>query len=316
MKERNATLEELAKLVNRKFIGDNILIDGLGLSNRHSKYNSILSYLTSINYIESAISNPSVKSLLVTAELYYSLDDDLKEFSFIITENPEDDFYKIHHKLYDETIFYEKFLFDPIIGLNCKIHRTAVIEDGVVVGDNVSIGANTVVNKGVKIGNNSHIGCCSVLGSEGFQILRNIQGVPYNVKHVGRTMVGDNVWIGDNVTVCNSIFEGEVRIGDNCQIDSHSYIAHNCMLGNNSVITAGVIMLGTSEVKENCWIAPGSLIMNKVTIGNNGFVGANSMVNSNVGEGVTVVGSPAMPLEDFTKIRVHLNKIVSKDTLV
>lgn len=314
MKKREATLEELTKLVNRSFVGDDILIDGLGLCNRLTKYNSILSYLTSKNYIDNAISNPSVKALFVTSELYEFFGDNSKKLSFIIVENPEDEFYKLHHKLYNETNFYDRYSFDSIIGNNCNIHRTVVLEKGVIIGDNVTIGANSVLNRGVIIENNTHVGCCSVIGSEGFQILRNVKGVPYNVKHVGGTMIGENVWIGDNVTVCNSIFEGAVKIGDNCQIDSHSYIAHNCILGKDNVLTAGVTMLGSSELRDNCWIAPGALIMNRVVIANNGIVGANSMVNANVKEGVTVVGSPAISIGDFSKIRNQLNKIVSKNS--
>ena len=239
------------------------------------------------------------------------LGDYQNRFSCIIVENPEDEFYKIHHILYNETDFYEKKSFEPIIGLNCKIHRTVVIEKGAIVGDNVTIGANSVINSSVIIGNNTHIGCCSVIGSQGFQILRNSLGVPYNVTHVGGTTIGNNVWIGDNVTICNSIFEDALSIGNDCLIDNHTYIAHNCIIGNNNVITAGVIMLGSSELKNNCWIAPGAIIMNRVVINNKGFVGANSMVNSKVEEGVTVVGTPAIPINEFSKIWTHLKKMIN-----
>lgn len=310
MRTREATIEEISKLINANFYGNNILIDGLGLSNRQTRCNSIISYIASKNYVDSALSNPAVKGLLVTSGVFDYLGDNRSRFSCIIVENPEDEFYKIHHKLYNETTFYDKKTFDPVIGSNCNIHRTAVIEKGVIIGDNVTIGANSVINTNVTIGNNTSIGCCSIIGSEGFQVLRNKHGVPYNVKHVGGATIGNNVWIGDNVTICNSIFEDVLSIGNNCQIDNHAYIAHNCIIGNNNVIAAGVIMLGSSEVKNDCWIAPGALIMNRVVVNNKGFVGASSMVNSKVDEGVTVVGTPAIPINEFSKIWTQLKKMI------
>lgn len=310
MKQRDATLKEFARLVGAECIRGEILISGLGLCNRNSSYSSVLSYLASKNYISTALSNPSVKALVVTQEIYNELSIQTDKIGFIIAEYPEDVFYQIHHQLCDKTDFYQTYSFQSIIGSNCKIHRTAVVEDGVRIGDNVTIGANSVINTGVVIGDNSYIGCCSIIGSQGFQILRDHNKVPYNVKHIGGTIIGDNVWIGDNVTVCNSLFEGSVLIGDNCKIDNHVYIAHNCIIGHGNVITAGAILMGSSMLKNNCWLAPGSLIMNKTVINDNALVGANSMVNSDVMRDTTVVGSPAIPIQEFIKKRSDINRLI------
>jgi UDP-3-O-[3-hydroxymyristoyl] glucosamine N-acyltransferase len=145
-------------------------------------------------------------------------------------------------------------------------------------------------------------------------VLRKANGIPYNIKHVGGTVIGENVWIGDNVTVCNSIFEGAVQVGDNCKIDNHTQIAHNCILGNGNVVTAGVIMLGSSELQNNCWLAPGSLVMNRIVVEDNGFVGANSMANNIVKKGTTVFGTPAVPINEFAKIQFQLKKIIKQNT--
>lgn len=313
VRQRESTLSQLAKLINREFIGNDILINGLGLCNRKTQYESIVSYAVSKTLAEKALSNNAIKVLVLTRDLYEYLVQKEGNISYIIVENPEDEFYELHRRLYCETEFYEKLLFEPIIGDGCTIHPTAVIEHGVVIGNNVTIGPNSVINSRVNIGDNTHIGCCSIIGSEGFQILRTKQGIPYNVKHVGGTIVGRDVWIGDNVTVCNSIFEGAVEIGNNCQIDNHVQIAHNCILGQDNVLTAGVIMLGSSELRNNCWLAPGSLVMNKIVVENGGFVGANSMANVTVKEGETVIGTPAVSIDEFAKTQFQLKKIIKQN---
>lgn len=309
MKERKSTIQEIAKLIDKGYIGENIFIDGLGLSNRDSEYDSLLSYVQSKSFIQTASDNVKIKALILTQDIYDSIKENLDRFAYIIVENPEDSFYQIHELLYKQTDFYKIKIEQTTIGSNCNIHRTVVIEEGVIIGNNVTIGANSVINSNVIIGDNVHIGCCSIIGSEGFQILRNKNGIPYNVKHIGGTSIGDNVWVGDNVTICNSLFEGSVKIGDNCQIDNHTQVAHNCLLGTGCVVTASCVMLGSSELKENCWLAPGSLILNKIVVNKNAFVGANSVVNTNVKSGAVVVGSPAVSIEEFTKMQYQIKKI-------
>lgn len=311
MKLRCAKLSQLADIVKGNLIGNDIVIEGLGLCNRSTQYKSIISYMTDVNFADSALNNNSVKALIVTKGVYHSLNDKSCDFSYIIVENAEDAFYYLHDILCNKTEFYKDKIAKSTIGINSIIHSTASIEDyGVIIGDNVTIGANSVINSGTEIGSNTHIGCCSVIGSEGFQILRNAEGVPYNVKHIGGTVIGNNVWIGDNVTICKSLFEGAVTIGDYCQIDNHVQVAHNCIMGHGNVLTAGAIMLGSSELRNNCWLAPGALVMNRVVVEDGAFVGANSTANTRVKAGVKVIGTPAVPLEEFTRINYRIKKLI------
>ena len=215
-----------------------------------------------------------------------------RNISFVICDDPESVFYDIHDYLYHQTDFYDKFEFATIIGEECDIHRSAIIDFGVKIGNNVKIGANTVVRKGTIIGDNCEIGCNTTIGSEGFQIVR-CNGSNRKIVHSGGVLVGDCVNIGDNVTICNSLFEDTARIERGVMIDNHAYIAHNVVIGANAVITASVVLCGSSVVEREAWVGVNSSVLNRVRIGAEAFVGMGSVVTRDVIQGGLVYGVPA-----------------------
>jgi UDP-3-O-[3-hydroxymyristoyl] glucosamine N-acyltransferase len=313
MKINLIKISEIATLLDIKCIGKDYEINELNLLNRESSYDSIISYLTSEKNFSNLLKNKVIKGLFVTPEVYDNIS--LIEGynvgkSFLIVDFPEVMFYKLHEYLYKETIFYKKFDFVAIIGSNCSIHKSAVIDDGVVIGDNVRIGANSVVKKGTIINDNTIIGCCSVIGGEGFQLIYDQNNIPFTVTHIGGTYIGKNVLINDNCTVCNYLFEGYVLIEDYCKIDSQVHIGHNCKVGKNSVITGNSLLMGSVEIRENVWIAPSTTISNKCIIEDNSFVGAMSLVTNNISKNIRVCGNPAIPIKDYIRIIYQQKKLL------
>ena len=293
MRYREIWLNEITQLTNRPFIGEDIIINGLNLCNRKTIYASIISYITSENLVDAVKNNSAIKVLFLTEKLVDKVRENVsRDIAFFIVNNPEEEFYKLHEILWEHG-FYQCEVDSPKIGKNCKIHASVVIEDNVIVGDNVIIGPNSVIRRGSVIENNVRIGCCSVIGSEGFQGIRFTNGESHVITHVGGTHICTNVCIGDNTTVGNALFEGETMIGENTKVDNHVHIAHNLTIGENNIITACCLLMGSSVLENNVWLAPNVVVMNKKVIHERGFVGSMSLVTKDVPEGVTVVGIPA-----------------------
>lgn len=274
---------------------DNIVIEGLNLCNRKSIKNSVLSYAVSNKYADTVKKAEHVKSLIVNPD---DRDDyieiiEKRDGAIICTDAPERYFYYLHEFLCSKTDFYDKYEFESIVGENCNIDKSAVIEHGVVIGDNVTIGALTVVKHGTVIEDNVTIGCNSTIGSEGFQLITDENFAPLHITHVGGCYISKNVYIGDNTCVCNSLFEGTTFIDENVKIDNLVHIAHNLYIGKNAVITAQVILCGSSIVEEGAWIAPNASVINRVTIGKYSKVGMGSVVTRDVPPYAVVYGSPA-----------------------
>ena len=298
MKQHNAYLSEICNLLGLSYNGEDIIIDNLNLFNRASQYNNILTYTTTTEYNEVIAANKSIKALIVPNSLSESITQfmeiEQRKMSYIIVEEAEYTFYELHNRLYQNTCFYDKFDNKSIIGQNCHIDSSVVIETGVIIGNNVTIGPNSVIRKGTIIDDDVTIGCCSVIGSEGFQAIR---GFKQHIKHIGRCHICNGVNIGDNTTICNSLFEGATIIGEYTNIDNHVQIAHNCIIGKHCVITSMCTMMGTTELEDNVWLAPNSIILNKKRVGKNAFVGTFSFVNRNVKPYTTVFGIPAKKIE-------------------
>ena len=276
-------------------IGDGgIVIEGLNLCNRESAKDSVLSYAVSNNYSDTVSKAKHIKSLIVKSEDKDDYIGTIKERggAIICVDSPEHYFYGLHEFLYAETDFYDKYDFTSIIGTNCNIDKSAVIERGVIIGDNVTIGAFTVVKHGTVIEDNVTIGCNSTIGSEGFQLITD-EIAPLHITHVGGCHISKNVYVGDNTCVCNSLFEGATFIGENAKIDNLVHIAHNLYIGKNAVITAHVILCGSAVVEEGAWIAPNASVINRVTIGKYSKVGMGSVVTRDVPPYAIVYGSPA-----------------------
>ena len=154
VKTRKISLDEISDIINVKYIGKKTFINGLNYSDKNSVYNSVLVYCQNKKYLKIALGKKHISAVIADKSLYTDLNEnDKQKKSFFLTDNPKYTFFKLHNYLSKETDFYSDFNFDTIIGKNCKIHKSSIIDDGVKIGDNVTIAENVVIKRGVEIGN-------------------------------------------------------------------------------------------------------------------------------------------------------------------
>lgn len=274
-------LSEISEMLSLEYSGGDEEIEMLNFCNAPTTFSQIISFVTNRSFLDCVKDNNAIKALFIKPEDIAFYQEIQRDISFLPTESPEYDFYRLHHLLLENTDFYGSFEFEPIIGDNCNIHPTAIIENGVEIGSNVTIGAHSVIRKRTVIRDNVKIGCNSVIGSEGFQIIK-YNGKNISVKHSGGTLIENNCDIGDCSTISNNLFEGNTKIDENSKIARLVSIAHNCKIGKNVVITAGVVFCGSCVVEDNVWIGPNSTILNKRIIGKNALIGTGTKVITNV----------------------------------
>ncbi len=294
---REIALSSLCEALGLHYCGRNVRIHGLNLCDRGSSFNSILSYATRKKYVAYVRNNESISCVVLREDLLqdYMKENIGRDIAYILSDTPEKTFYDIHTYLYNKTDFYEKYDFQAKIGMDCEIDKTAIIQEGSIIGSRVRIGPLSVIRRGSVIGDDVEIGCHTIIGGEGFQIIRE-EGRNRKIVHVGGTTIGAGSSIGDHVVIANSLFENTTQVGSNVMINNFVRIAHNVVIEDAAVITAGVILTGGSHIGRGAWIAPNASIRNKVVVGDKALVGMGSVVLTDVEAGNIVAGNPATRL--------------------
>lgn len=164
----------------------------------------------------------------------------------------------------------------------CSVGAESIIHGGAILYDGVLVGARVIIDSG------------AVIGGEGFGYERTESGALERFPHLGSVELNDDVEVGANATIDRGTF-GNTLIGRGAKIDNLAYIAHNVVVGADSMIMARAVLCGSVTIGERCWIAPSSTVRDGITVGNDVTVGLGSVVIENVAAGLTVFGVPARP---------------------
>jgi UDP-3-O-[3-hydroxymyristoyl] glucosamine N-acyltransferase len=216
------------------------------------------------------------------------------------------------------------------IAEGCIIEYGAVIHAHVQIGKGTRIGANCVISRGVIIGeeciiepgvtishsiigNKVMIFAGARLGQAGFGFFMDEKS-HVKVPQLGRVIVGDDVEIGANTTIDRGSLQ-DTFIGSGCRLDNLVQIAHNVRLGKGCVIVSQVGIAGSTHL-GNYVIAAGQVgIAGHLKIGNFVKIAAQSGVMRDIADGETVAGSPAMPVKQWHRQTVMLQKLVKRKEL-
>ena len=192
------------------------------------------------------------------------------------------------------------------IGRNVKIGNHVKLFPQVYIGDNVTIGDESVFYAGAKIYDDSVIGnrCVvhagAVVGSDGFGFAPQKDNSYKKIPQIGNVIIEDNVEIGANTTIdCGTM--GSTIVKKGAKIDNLVQIAHNCEIGENTVIAAQTGLAGTTKVGKNCKFGGQVGLAGHLTIGNNVNIGAQSGVSKSVKDNETILLSPAFNIKDAVK---------------
>lgn len=135
------------------------------------------------------------------------------------------------------------------------------------------------------------------------QILGNMKGnpvvtAPFYCDYGFNISVGENFYTNHNVTILDG---AKVTFGDNV------FIAPNCVFStvghaiDSTQRSRGLEIALPITVGDNVWIGTNVSVLPGVTIGSNTIIGAGSVVNKNIPEGVIAAGNPCKVIRKITK---------------
>ena len=188
------------------------------------------------------------------------------------------------------------------IGENVYIGAFAVIGDGVQIGEKCLLYPHVTIYQGCRLGNNVTIHAGSVIGADGFGFAPNTEGYD-KIPQIGIVVIEDNVEIGANTCVDRSTM-GQTTIHKGVKLDNLIQVAHNCEIGENTVMSAQVGLAGSTKIGAWCMVGGQAGFAGHIQIADKTFIGAQSGVISNTkGNGEQLIGSPAVNPKMYFKAR-------------
>ena len=188
------------------------------------------------------------------------------------------------------------------IGKDVYIAPFAYIGDNVKIGDGSRIYPHVTIYEGCRIGRNVTIHAGSVIGADGFGFAPNQEGYE-KIPQIGIVIIEDNVEIGANTCVDRSTM-GQTIIHQGVKLDNLIQVAHNCEIGENTVMSAQVGMAGSTKIGAWCMVGGQAGFAGHIHVADKTFVGAQCGVISNTkGNGEQLIGSPAVNPKLYFKAR-------------
>jgi len=318
------TLKEIARLIDGEVVGDGDIVI-TGISGIREAEEGDLSFLA----------NPRYAPLMDTtkaAAVITSREINTAPKPIIRTDNPSLAFSRIISILLPNNQQYPSGIHPAAaIGKNVKLGRDiavqayAVIDDGAVIGDrtiiyagsyigyNVKVGCdcliypNVVLRENVVVGDRVivHSGTC--VGSDGFGFA-TVNGEHHKIPQIGTVVVEDDVEIGANVTIDRARF-GKTVIGKGTKIDNLVQIAHNVVIGENSIIIAQAGISGSTVIGKNVTIAGQAGLVGHITVGDNAILAAQAGVTKPVPANICVSGYPAKPHDEAKRLNAFVSRL-------
>lgn len=210
---------------------------------------------------------------------------------------------------------------DAYIGAFAYVAKGARLGKGVkiypqaYIGDNVTIGDNAVIYSGAKIYQNCVIGdrCIihsgAVIGADGFGFAP-VDGHYNKIPQIGNVVIENDVEIGANTTIDRATM-GSTRVKQGVKLDNLIQVAHNCVVGDNTVMAAQSGIAGSTKIGSHCMIGGQVGFAGHIEIGDNVQIGAQTGIPSNVKSGSRLMGTPAVDAAKFARQVVLIKNLQS-----
>ncbi|HEX5130442.1 MAG TPA: acyl-ACP--UDP-N-acetylglucosamine O-acyltransferase [Usitatibacter sp.] len=187
------------------------------------------------------------------------------------------------------------------------VHPTAIVDKRASLGADVTVGPYTIIDGDVQVGDGTTIGAHNVItghtriGRENriFHFC-SIGEANQDKKYKGeptRLEVGDRNTIREYVTLNRGTAQdrGVTRVGNDNWIMAYCHVAHDCLVGDNTVFANHATLAGHVDIGD--WTILGGFagVHQFVKVGAHVMAGIASVVTQDVPPYVTIAGNPTTP---------------------
>jgi len=305
---QSKTLQQLADHVGGKIIGDpDIAINSVaGLDNAKA---GDISFLTNAKY-EPKLKGTQASAVIVAEEAK-------TDAALLVAEDPYYALQQIVVLMYGHRKNKPVGISDKaavaetaIVGENCNICDFVTISDnvqigvncyfypGVFIGPDTKIGndcifyPNAVVFNDVVIGDRVIVQSNASVGQDGYGFATH-KGFHHKIPQIGKVILEDDVEIGSSCAIERGTLE-DTTIGKGSKIGDLVAIGHGARIGPYCLLVPQVGISGSTTMGHHCVLGGQVGVTGHLQIGNMARVAAQSGVMTNIADGQSVLGSPAV----------------------
>lgn len=188
------------------------------------------------------------------------------------------------------------------------IHPTALVHEHAELAPDVRVGAYSIVGPHVRIDSGTVVGphCIidghTTIGKDNtFYRFCSIGGMPQDKKYQGeptRLEIGDKNMVREYVTINTGTAQdiGVTRVGEDNWIMAYVHIAHDCQIGNHTVIANSVQLAGHIYIGDWAILGGSSAVHQFVRIGAHCMIGGTSAIRQDIPPYIIGAGDPFRPV--------------------
>ena len=191
--------------------------------------------------------------------------------------------------------------------MTIKIHPTAIIDTKAELDSSVEVGAYSIIGAGVKVAADTRIGSHVVLkgpttigkNNQIFQF-SSLGEAPQDKKYNDEPTtleIGDNNTIREFCTFNRGTIQdkGVTRIGNDNWIMAYVHIAHDCSIGNNTILANNSSLAGHVDIADYAILGGFTLIHQFCKVGAHVITAVGSVVFKDIPPYITAAGYDATP---------------------
>ncbi len=158
------------------------------------------------------------------------------------------------------------------IGAGSRIGEFCVVDADVAIGEHCILEPYAYLKRWTTLGDRNVISSGTVLGTDPLD--KNFRGERSYLR------IGDDNQIREHYTISRGTQpESSTVIGDGNYIMTSGHIAHNCIIGNQTVIASCALIAGHVEIEDQAFISGGVVVHQYSRIGRLAMIGGNTRVN-------------------------------------
>lgn len=191
------------------------------------------------------------------------------------------------------------------IGKGARIYPHAYVGAGAVIGDESRVYPNATIYHNCRLGKRCIVHSGAVIGADGFGFAP-VDGHYNKIPQIGIVELEDDVEIGANTTVDRATM-GRTLVMKGTKLDNLIQVAHNCVIGHDTVMAAQSGIAGSTKIGSNCMIGGQVGFKGHIVVGDNVQIGAQAGIAGNVRDDARMMGSPAIEMGKYAR-QVALSK--------